>query len=304
MKRNMLSKVRAYLAHRRALGFKLQSEGLRLLDFGRYADRRRHRGPLTTQLAVRWACLPKSADRLYRARRLEIVRCFAKHLLLTEPRTQVPPRHLLGPAHRRRSPHLYTPAQLEQLLRRAAKLTGRLRPQTWRTLIGLLACSGLRISEALGLRVDDVDWKHSLLIIRESKYGKSRLVPLHRTAVAALREYAQLRQKTFPLAEYFFVSEGGTRLARSTVGQTFDQLRKGIPYTRRPPRLHDLRHTMASEVLRRWQSSRKGAVNRILILSRFLGHSNVADTYWYFTALPEMLAEAAQRFAIDERKTP
>jgi integrase len=303
MKRNMLSKVRAYLAHRRALGFKLQSEGLRLLEFGRYADRRRHGGPLTTQLAVRWACLPKSADRLYHARRLEIVRCFAKHLLLTEPRTQVPPRHLLGPAHRRRSPHLYTPAQLEQLLRRAAKLTGRFRPQTWRTLIGLLACSGLRISEALQLRVDDVDWTHSLLIIRESKCGKSRLVPLHRTAVAALQDYAQLRQKTFPPAEYFFVSEGGTRLARSTVGQTFDQLRKGIPYTRRPPRLHDLRHTMASEVLWRWQSSRKGAVNRILILSRFLGHSHVEDTYWYLTALPQMLAEAAQRFAIDERKT-
>jgi len=303
MKRNMLSKVRTYLTHRRALGFKLQSEGLRLLDFGRYANRLRHRGPLTTQLAVRWACLPKSADRLYRARRLEIVRCFAKHLLLTEPGTQVPPRHLLGPAHRRRSPHLYTPAQLEQLLRRAAKLTGRLRPQTWRTLIGLLACSGLRISEALQLRVNDVDWKHSLLIIRESKYGKSRLVPLHRTTMAALRDYAQLRQKAFPLAEYFFVTGGGTRLARSTVGQTFDQLRKGIPYTRRPPRLHDLRHTMASEVLRRWQSSRKGAVNRILILSRFLGHSHVEDTYWYLTALPEMLAEAAQRFAVDERKT-
>ncbi len=300
MKETLLSKVRIYLAHRRALGFQLQSEGLRLLDFARYADRQCHRGPLTTQLAMRWACLPKSADRLYCARRLEIVRTFAKHLLLSEPRTQVPPRHWLGPAHRRRSPHLYSSAQLQQLLRRARQLKGRLRAHTWQTLIGLLACSGLRISEALQLKVSDLDWKQSLLIIQEGKHGKTRLVPLHRSALDALRAYARRREESFPLAEYFFVSDRGTRLARSAVGQTFSQLRKGIPYSRRPPRLHDLRHTMASQVLQRWRTSRKGAVNRILILSRFLGHSHVADTYWYLTALPQLLAEAAQRFAVNE----
>lgn len=300
MKKTMLSKVRTYLAHRRALGFQLKSEGLRLLEFARYADALGHRGPLTTRLALNWACLPKSADHLYRARRLEIARTFAKHLVLTEPQTQIPPRHLLGPAHRRRSPHLYSSAQLQQLLRRAGQLKGQLRPHTWQTLIGLLACSGLRISEAMRLKPGDVDWKQSLLIIRASKYGKTRLVPLHRSALEPLRAYARRRQASFPLAEYFFVSDRGTRLAHSTVGETFSQLRKGIPYGRRPPRLHDLRHTMASQVLQRWQSSRKGAVNRILILSRFLGHSNVEDTYWYLTALPQLLAEAAQRFAVNE----
>jgi integrase len=300
MKKTMLSKVRTYLAHRRALGFQLKSEGLRLLEFARYADALGHRGPLTTRLALNWACLPKSADHLYRARRLEIARTFAKHLVLTEPQTQIPPRHLLGPAHRRRSPHLYSSAQLQQLLRRAGQLKGQLRPHTWQTLIGLLACSGLRISEAMRLKPGDVDWKQSLLIIRASKYGKTRLVPLHRSALEPLRAYARRRQASFPLAEYFFVSDRGTRLAHSTVGETFSQLRKGIPYCRRPPRLHDLRHTMASQVLQRWQSSRKGAVNRILILSRFLGHSNVEDTYWYLTALPQLLAEAAQRFAVNE----
>jgi integrase len=300
MKKTMLSKVRTYLAHRRALGFQLKSEGLRLLEFARYADALGHRGPLTTRLALNWACLPESADGLYRARRLEIARTFAKHLVPTEPRTQIPPRHLLGPAHRRRSPHLYSSAQLQQLLRRAGQLKGQLRPHTWQTLLGLLACSGLRISEAMRLKPGDVDWKQSLLIIRVSKYGKTRLVPLHQSALKPLRAYARRRQASFPLAEYFFVSDRGTRLAHSTVGETFNQLRKGIPYSRRPPRLHDLRHTMASQVLQRWQSSRKGAVNRILILSRFLGHSNVEDTYWYLTALPQLLAEAAQRFAVDE----
>ena len=299
----MVSKVRAYLRQRRALGFQLRSEGPQLLEFARYADARRHSGPLTAELAIQWACLPKAADPLWRARRLEIVRTFAKHLALIEPRTQIPPRHVLGPAHRRRSPHLYSAEELQHLLRRAGALAGRLQPRTWQTLVGLLACTGLRISEALRLRASDIDWEQRLLVVRESKYGKTRLVPLHPTALHPLREYARRRQKLFPFAESFFVSERGAALGRSRVGEIFSRLREGIPYTRRPPRLHDLRHTMASRVLQRWQASRKGAVNRMLILSRFLGHSDVEDTYWYLTALPDLLAEAAQRFALHEAES-
>src|SRR5207249_4026656 len=215
----------------------------------------------------------------YWARRLEIVRTFAQHLRLSEPQTQVPPRHWLGPAHRRRCPHLYSPVQLQQLLCRAAALKGRLRPHTWQTLIGLLACTGLRISEALQLKLNDVDWPQSVLTIRESKGGTTRLVPLHPTAIRPLRAYARRRQALFPLAQYFFVSEGGAGLAYSTVKPTFLRLRAGIPFTRHPPRLHDLRHTMASRVLQRWLRSRGGAANRILILSRYLGHRNVEATY-------------------------
>ena len=230
----MLSKVRAYLSQRRALGFQLRCEGNQLLNFARYADRLPHRGPLTSELAIDWASLPQSADRLYLARRLEIIRTFAKHLLITEPRTQMPPRHLFGPAHRRRCPHIYTPGQLQHLLRRARRLKGRLRSHTWQTLISLLACSGLRISEATNLKLSDLDWEQSLLIIRETKFGKTRLVPLHTTAIRPLRDYARKRQKLFPFAEYFFVSQTGTRLAHTSVGDTFSQLRKGIPFTRRP----------------------------------------------------------------------
>lgn len=247
MKATVLSKVRTYLAHRRALGFQLKCEGLQLQNFARYADGLRHRGPLTKQLAIGWACLPKSADRLYWARRLEIVRTFARHLLITEPKTQIPPRHLFGPAHRRPSPHLYSSAQVQQLLGRAGELEGRLWPYTWQTLIGLLACTGLRISEAMHLRPGDVDWEHALLIIRESKYGKTRLVPLHPTALAPLRAYKRHRQKHFPFAPYFFVSERGNRLAPSTVGQTFSRLREGIPFTRRPPRHLSLVTSLSQE---------------------------------------------------------
>jgi integrase len=302
MKTTMLSKVRAYLVKRRALGFQLKCEGLQLLNFARYAERLGHRGLLTTPLAIGWACLPKSADRLYWARRLEIVRTFAQHLLITEPKTQVPPRHLFGPAHRRPSPYLYSTEQVQQLLRQSGKLEGRLWPHTWQTLIGLLACTGLRISEAMHLRPSDVDWKHTLLIIRESKFGKTRLVPLHPTAIAPLRAYDRRRQTYFALAQYFFVSERGNRLAPSTVGGTFSQLRKGIPFHRRPPRIHDLRHTMASRVLQRWLANRKGAVNRVLILSRFLGHAHVEDTYWYLTALPQLLADAGNRIAVTDHE--
>jgi len=302
MKTTMRSKVRRYLANRRALGFQLKCEGLQLLNFARYADDLGHRGPLTSQLGIGWACLPKSANRLYWARRLEIVRTFAQHLVVTEPRTQIPPRHLFGPAHRRPSPHLYSPAELQQLLVRAGQLAGRLCPHTWQTLIGLLACTGLRISEAMHLRPSDVVWKDALLIIRESKYGKTRLVPLHPSAVDPLRAYDRRRHKQCPLAQFFFVSEQGNPLAPSSVGQTFSQLREGIPFTRRPPRLHDLRHTMASRVLQRWLTSRKGAVNRVLILSRYLGHGHVEDTYWYLTALPQLLAEAAQRIAVSDHE--
>lgn len=293
----MLAKVRAYLVRRRALGFQLKCEGRQLQNFARYVDKLGRRGPLTNRLAISWACLPKAADRLYWARRLEIVRTFAQDLAITEPRTQIPPRHLFGPAHRRPSPHLYSSAQVQQLLRRAGKLEGRLWPHTWQTLIGLLACTGLRISEAVHLRPADVIWQDALLVIRKSKYGKTRLVPLHPSALAPLRAYDRSRQKLFPLAQYFFVSERGNRLAPSTVGQTFDRLRKGIPFHRRPPRLHDLRHTMASRVLQQWLTSRKGAMNRVLILSRYLGHGDVEDTYWYFTALPQLLADAAKRIA-------
>lgn len=278
------------------MGFELQNEGCRLLNFARHADALGHRGPLTTELAIRWACLPRKAERLYWASRLEIVRRFAKHLLLSEPRTQVPPRHLFGPAYRRNPPHLYSSAEVRQLLRRAGRLKGRLRPRTIQTLVGLLACTGLRISEALNLKTSDVDLEHLVVVVRESKRGKSRLVPLHPSTLPPLRAYARRRQKLFPIAEYFFVSNRGTSLTYTVVRKSFIKLKAGIPYGRRPPRLHDLRHMFACRVLQRWQASKRGAVHRLAILSRFLGHTQIRDTYWYFSAFPQLLTEALGHF--------
>lgn len=301
MKATMLARVRAYLRHRRSLGYALRIEGELLLGFARFADRCGHRGPPTKRLALRWATLPSSATRLYKARRLEIVRTFAKHLAAIEPSTEVPPRHVLGPAHRRSPPHIYTAEQIQTLMARASRLSGELRPQTFVTLVGLIASTGLRISEALQLRVADVDLDHGVLTIRESKFRLTRLVPLHRSTVAALKCYHTRRLRLWPHSPFFLVSERGTPPSRSNVHQTFRQLAGPItPTSNRPTvRIHDLRHTFACRVVEKWERTKRRAAGRIAVLSRYLGHARVTDTYWYLSATPELLAAASRNF-----KTP
>jgi integrase len=296
MKPTMRARVDAYLEQRRALGYKLRIEGQMLLSFARYADRSGHCGPMTRKLALHWAALPKKATQLYRARRLEVLRVFAQHHAAVEPAIEIPPRYVFGPAHARRSPHLYTSAQIHQLLRRAGRLPGRLRPFTYKTLLGLLACTGLRISEALALVVEDVDLLRGHILIRESKYHHSRWVPMHPTTLASLRRYDRRRRTLFPKAQHFFISDRGQRFAYTTVRVVFRELTRGLKSAGARPRvrLHDLRHSFACRVLRLWQRSQRGATGRMAILSRYLGHRRVSDTYWYLTAVPELLQEAAR----------
>lgn len=298
MKSTMLTRVRTYLSHRRAMGYRLHIEGELLLDFGRYADRRGHLGPPTNPLMLRWATLPSKGTRLYKARRLEIVRTFAKHISAQEPSTEIPPRHILGPAHRRNPPHIYTAKQIHILMTRAVRLSGKLRPDTYKTLVGLIACTGLRISEALNLDVGDVDFDHGVLTVKESKYRLTRLVPIHRSTVAALKHYDSRRRKLWPHAASFFVSERGVRLTRSSAHHTFRQIARTIsPTSGRPTvRIHDLRHTFACRVILMWERTKQRASGRIAILSRYLGHARVTDTYWYLTATPELLNAAAKTF--------
>lgn len=295
MKRSMLARVNAYLSLRRQFGYQLRSEGALLLDFARFADRRGHGGPPRTALMLRWAKQSRRRQRSTWARRLKVVRGFAQYWQGVEPSTQVPPCHIFGPRPGRPTPFLYRPAQIRLLLRRAHKLPGRLRAPTYATLLGLLACTGLRISEALGLRVQDVDLAGALLCVRESKYHKVRWIPLHRTALEPLRQYARRRQRLWPHAQHFFVATDGGPLTRQAVESVFSRLRYGFSDSR-VPRLHDLRHTMASQVLLRWQDQKQGAVNRLALLAHYLGHNRIADTYWYLQAFPALLAQASRRF--------
>jgi len=304
MKRSsMVQRVRAYLDHRRTLGFRLRSEGYLLLDFARYADR--HGGsPLTNKQAITWARLPEATTRHRWARRLEAVRRLANYLKRTDPQTELPPRHLFGPSKQPYKPFLYNAQQIAQLLRAAGRLRGKLRPRTYQTLIGLLACTGLRVSEALHLKVAEVDLQQGLLLLREGKFGQTRWVPLHPTALRPLRRYNQQRQQCFPLAEHFFTSESGVALRYSSVHAVFLSLRRTIVCEGNPPRIHDLRHTHACRVLQRWQASRQGADGRVLILARYLGHRHIRDTYWYLHAVPELMAGAGKRFEPHDYEKP
>lgn len=306
MKRSvtMTDRVTAYLSFRRRLGYALRIEGGELMRFAKYADEHGHQGALTAILALGWATLPREASPLYRARRLEIVRCFAKHQSAIEPATEVPPPGLLGSAHRRTTPHIYSKAEVNALLAAAAALppgTG-LRPHTYSALFGLLACSGLRISEALRITHADVDLEHGVLVVRQTKYRKSRLVPLHPSAIEALHHYTKRRDRRpgAATAPSFFVSDAGRPLAYSTVRTTFRKLSRRLGWrgrgTAKEPRIHDLRHSFACGRLLQWHEEGVDIDQRVAALSTYLGHAKVSDTYWYLTATPELMAVAAARF--------
>jgi integrase len=293
-----------YLAYRRGLGYALQGDGQLLLRFAAYADRTGHRGPLTTELAVRWARLPREASPVYWARRLAVIRGFARYRALFDPDTEIPPRGLLGPAYRRVTPHIDSQVELADLLGAARRLSGGtgLRPHTYATLFGLLACTGMRLSEALRLNRSDVDWQQSLLTIHQSKFRKSRLVPIHASATAALRAYADRRDRLHSggAEEAVFVTARGTRLCRATAEDTFSDLRAQLPWPadggRRGPRIHDLRHTFACRRLQQWYQQGVAVDQAIAALATYLGHTTIRDTYWYLTGVPELLELAAARF--------
>jgi integrase len=296
--------VEDYLAFKRDLGFQLKIEGQQLLGFARYLEQLGQGDTVTTELALRWAKLPEGGASIYWARRLDIVRRFAKYRALFDPDTEIPPEGLLGPSYRRPAPHIYSEAEIAALLGAAAKLRPRkgLRPHTYYTLLGLLACSGLRISEALRLTRNDVDLRIGALMIRETKFHKSRLVPLHQSAVKALRSYAARRDRYHRLAipQEFFLNSAGTPLKYSTVNATFGKLREKLGWTKgkrkRLPTIRDMRHTFACRRLLCWYEEGVDVNNKIASLATYLGHVKVSNTYWYLTAVPELLAVASVRF--------
>jgi integrase len=301
----MAERVEEYLTYRRALGYQLRTEGDMLRTFARFADESGHSGPVTTEIALRWARLPELAARLYQARRLEVVRTLARYLAPREPGTEVPARRLLGPAHARRPAFLYTEGEIAALIEAARSLAPAdgLRPLTYATLIGLMACTGLRIGEVLALGTGDVDLDDGVLTIRQTKFHKSRLISLHTTAVGPLRDYATTRKDRCQKVAVttFFASEAGRPLPYSTVRHTFHQLLQkampgATPIGRVRPRLHDLRHTFACRRLLSWYHEGTQIDRAIDQLSAYLGHAKVTDTFWYLTGVPELLALAGGRF--------
>lgn len=298
----MLALVEEYLVYRRSMGFELRIDEGQLRSFARHADGIDHQGPLTVDLVVRWAALPSLRPRQFPARRVDVIRPFARYRAAIDPANAVPPSGILGPARYRSPRHIYTDEQIASLVEAARKLSFRtgLRPHTYVALFGLLAACALRISEALRLERHDVDLDGRVLTIRMTKFRKSRFVPLHPTTATALFAYARRRNRMVRRgsSDTFFVTEGGTPLPYSTVCGVFSRLRVHLGWARwdSRPRIHDLRHSWACRRLQRWYEDGVDVAARLPAMATYLGHAHVTDMYWYLTGSPDLLSAAASRF--------
>lgn len=294
--------VQEYLRLRRGLGFKLYQEGLWLEQFASFLRQRRSRR-ITTSLALQWATLPAHAQPAHLGHRLSVVRNFAQYRAARDPQTEVPPPGLLSQRYHRKPPYIYTDDEIRRLLRTAARLPSHtgLRPRTYATLLGLLVVTGMRISEAVGLDRDDVDPANALLTVRLTKFGKSRLIPVHASTIRALERYGDLRDRIFPklMTRSFFVGDHGRRLTVNAAEQTFVKLSHQVglrgPLDRRGPRLHDMRHRFAVYTLLRWYRTGVDVERRLPVLSTYLGHVHPTDTYWYLSAVPELMRWVVSR---------
>jgi integrase/recombinase XerD len=291
-----------YLAMRRALGFKLITQGRHLMSFIGYCEAR-HAGHITTELALSWAIQTArgSSDTVYWSRRLMVVRIFARHLQALDPATEIPPEDLLPHHYRRIAPYLYSPGEIAALMAAAARLTPPLRAATWQALIGLLAVTGMRKSEACHLDRDQVDLDAGVVVITDAKFGKARQLFLHPTAVAALAGYQQVRDQLCPSPREpsFFISTRGTRLDVHNISHAFPGLLDGAGICpslgRRRPRMHDLRHSFTVVSLLDLYRDGGDVQARLPLLSTWLGHVDPKSTYWYLQAVPQLLALAAGR---------
>ena len=292
-----------YLAIRRAVGFKLRNAGRLLFRFVDFLEAEQATR-VTTQLALRWATQPAGAAPGWWNSRLCVARGFARYLSAIDPATEVPPAGLLprlGPGSCRAEPYLYSPAEVTALMAAARSIGSRFVAATCETLIGLLAISGIRVGEALRLDAGDLDWARGVLVIRDSKFNRSREVPLHQSALDALRAYARLRDQRYPQprSASFFVTRSGRRPSYGTVREHFEHLvhRAGLrPRSARcRPRLHDFRHSFACATLEDWYRCGADVQARLPLLSTYLGHIDPASTYWYLSGKPELLALAASR---------
>jgi integrase len=298
--------LRDYLALRRSLGYKLRHTESCLRTFLVFL-RRRHRVRITAALALEFATGDPGLSAHTRAARFTAVRGFAQYRHSDDPRSEVPPAGLVPTVHSRAELWSCTDAQLAGLLQsfqdRPVAPPRGLRPWTLQTLIGLLAVSGLRIGEAIQLQRSDIDWTAGTLTIRHTKFGKSRLVVLHRSTLRVLAAYAVRRDRFFARSalrpqENFFLSNHGTALFATAVGKTWRAQCRALRLRKangRLPRLHDLRHRFAVETRCRWYRDGEPVEPRLPVLATYLGHGSVAATYWYLHGTPALRAVAGQR---------
>jgi len=298
--------IHEYLSMRRDLGFKLQEAGKALLDFVMFMEQH-HTPYITQELALVWAQLPVNVKPSYWAQRLSFVRGFARYRSSSDPRTQIPSPRLLPFQPKRARPYLYSDKEIKNLLRAAINMphyykNGALLPWVYYCLFGLLSVSGLRLGEARNLMLEDVDLKAAILTVRNAKFGKTRLVPLHVSTCKTLANYITRRQHHWTdrcISSYLFVSSRGNRLDGGQIHRVFYALSRQIglrgPSDSHGPRLHDFRHRFATNTLVNWYRSEQDPERLLPVLSAYLGHVHVADTQWYLESSPELMGEAMSR---------
>lgn len=310
--KSMMKHLSEYVAARRALGTRLEEPAQTLRRFVKFLARRK--APfITVALSLEWSQQSRGVQRATWARKLSMVRQFARWMNALDLRHQVPPHRLLNVRHRRGKPHIYSDDEITRLMAEAAQLKSadRMRAMTLETLIGLLAATGLRPGEAVALGNDDVDLRGQVLSIRESKFGKSRQVPIHSSTATALERYARHRTQSFcdQCSPNFFVSNSGKALNLSEIRRWFCKISRNCGLRKRGngnqcgrgPRLQDLRHTFATKRLVEWYRSGYNVGLQTPKLATYLGHSSVTCTYWYIQAVPELL-ELATEFQITSKK--
>lgn len=304
MKPSRLSRhVNEYLDHRRSFGYELKSNGRVLADFVRYVAKAKHRGHLTADVMLTWATTcPKHSPR-YQAARLSVVRGLARYLAARDGRTEVPAQNRLPNRFRRGQPHVFSDVEVGHLVKLSRKLRTNepFRGETYAGVFGLLASTGIRVSEALGLRIDDVDLKRGILLIRETKFHKSRLVPMHSSTTNAMSRYAIRRERAVgDSSPWFFVGRHADPLTHAAIWYAFRRVcllrRWRSNGDLQNPRIHDLRHNFAIRRLLDWYRDGVDVEHAIASLSTYLGHGKITDTYWYLTGTPELLAVAARKF--------
>ena len=293
--------VEDYLALRRRLGFKLRDYGDCLHEFVSFLEAQGS-SHVTTKLAVEYATQRQDETPASWARRLIMLRGFARYRVGADPKTEIPPLGLLRFRPQRAKPYLYSKDEIRRLLEAAQnmKTPYPLQRHTYYCLFGLLAVTGLRLGEAISLQPQDVDLSAGVLTVRGAKFGKSRLVPLHPSTRAVLRDYAQRRDRFLagrPMP-YFLMTGRGKQMDKTSLSAIFRALSRQIGIRkaglRHGPRLHDFRHGFAIRTLLRWYRSGEDVDRRMPVLSTYLGHGNVSGTYWYLGSTPELITAASK----------
>jgi len=303
---NLISRqVEEYIAYKKGLGYQIKIESQELRRFAAYTEAIEHETSLTTDIAFQWATLNPEYSRWYMARRMETIRTFAKYICIFDPNAQMLPKGVFGKCHGRTTPYIFSKEEIAILMKAASGLYSPdgLRSKTIPTAIGLLWSTGMRPNEVCQLMNADVDFDEGLITIRETKFSKNRVLPLHETTVSELRTYVNDRdrlRKDFS-DEHFLIMTGNRKLVLPNLEYAMQVIRSELltdikEWNRRPPRLYDVRHSFACNTLLNWLKDGIDVNTRRLYLSTYLGHVKVADTYWYLTGTPELMDFAASSF--------